>query len=81
MGLSENLELCCNEIILAAILEEEQVSVKPFDSRLEITPDSLKDKFSKSIISDIIQIVERLDLSLSIIADASVPVIVIRERE
>ena len=81
MGTSENLELCSNEITLASILEEEKVSVKPFESRLEIIPHSLKDKFSKGLVSDIIQIVEKLDLSLSIRADASVPVIVIREKK
>ena len=81
MGLSENLELCSNEITLASILEEEKVSVKPFESRLEVIPHSLKDKFSKGLVSDIIQIVEKLNLSLSIKADASMPVIVIRENK
>lgn len=81
MGTSENLELCSNEITLASILEGEKVSVKAFETRLEIIPHSLKDKFSKDLLSDIIQIVEKLDLSLSIKADTSVPVIVIRENK
>lgn len=83
INLSENLELCTNEITLAALIEQEQVTIKPLegnnDLRLEVTPDPLKSAFSKNIVSDIIQIVEKLDLSFSIKAAASVPVIVIRK--
>ncbi len=82
-SLSENLELCSNEITLAALMEQEQVTIKPVEGnnglRLEVTPDLSKSAFSKNLVSDIIQIVEKLDLSFSIKAAASVPVIVIHK--
>lgn len=82
---SEDLELCRNEITLAALLENELITIKTFDNnddlRLEISSASLKNGLSKNLFADIEQIVEKLELIMSNITNRKKPVIIIRDKK